>query len=107
MVPVHFVFVVKFDLRRKARLVVGGHLTAQIHNDSLYAGIASIKNIRTCMFLSKLNEMLLWMANVENAYFEAWTKEKLYIVAGPEFGPIEGYILVVDKALYGLKSSGA
>ena len=31
---------------------------------------------------------------------------KLYIVAGPEFQELEGYILIFEKALYGLKSSG-
>ena len=30
----------------------------------------------------------------------------LYIVAGPEFQELEGYILIFLKALYGLKSSG-
>ena len=59
------------------------------------------------MLLSELNEMLLWMADAGNAYLKAWTKERLYIVAGPEFGPLEGHILIVDKALYGLRSSGA
>ena len=58
-VPVHFVFDVKFDLRRKARLVAGGHLTAMIQNDSPYAGIASIRSIRTSMFLAELNDLLL------------------------------------------------
>jgi Reverse transcriptase (RNA-dependent DNA polymerase) len=33
--------------------------------------------------------------------------EKVYIVAGPEFGDREGHILVISKALYGLCSSGA
>ena len=47
------------------------------------------------------------MAYVGNAYLEAWTKEKLNIMAGPEFGPLEGHILIVDKALYGLRSSRA
>jgi hypothetical protein len=28
-----------------------------------------------------------WGADVGNAYLEAKTKEKIYIVAGPEFGP--------------------
>ena len=37
---------------------------------------------------------------------EAKTKEKLYVVAGPEFEELEGHILVIYKALYGLKSSG-
>ena len=39
-------------------------------------------------------------------YLEAFTDEKLYIVAGPEFQELEGYILIFLKALYGLKSSG-
>ena len=47
------------------------------------------------------------MADVGNTYFKAWTKEKLYIVVGPKCGPLEGHIVIVDKALYGLKSSGA
>jgi hypothetical protein len=34
------------------------------------------------------------------------TTEKVYINAGPEFGENEGKILLVDKALYGLKTSG-
>ena len=36
---------------------------------------------------------------------EATTKEKLYIVAGPQFEELQGHILVIHKALYGLKSS--
>ena len=58
------------------------------------------------MFLPKLNKMLLWMADVRFAYLKAWTKEKLYIEADPDFGPLEDLILIVDKVLYGLRSSG-
>ena len=42
-----------------------------------------------------------------NAYLEAKTREMIYIIADPEFGPLEGKILLIDKALYGLKTSGA
>jgi hypothetical protein len=35
-----------------------------------------------------------------------FTKEKVYIIAGPEFGPLEGHTLLINKAIYGLKSSG-
>ena len=38
---------------------------------------------------------------------EALTKEKLYVVAGPEFGDLVGHNLVIHKALYGLRTSGA
>ena len=37
---------------------------------------------------------------------EAYTTEKLFIIAGPEFEELECFILIFNKALYGLKSSG-
>jgi Reverse transcriptase (RNA-dependent DNA polymerase) len=44
--------------------------------------------------------------DVWNAYLEATTKEKVYIVGGPEFGALQGHTLVIYKALYALRSSG-
>ena len=83
---------------------------AKEHNlldEAGWKGNPSIKSIKTCMFLFELNKLVLWMADVGNAFLEAMTKEMLYIVAGPESRPLEGHILIVDKALYGLRSSGA
>ena len=37
---------------------------------------------------------------------ESFTQEKVYIIAGPEFGELEGHTLIIIKALYGLHSSG-
>ena len=37
---------------------------------------------------------------------DAYTHEKLFIIAGPEFEELQGSILIFNKALYGLKSSG-
>jgi hypothetical protein len=48
----------------------------------------------------------LWGADIGNAYLEAKTKEKVFIVAGPEFAELEGHVLIINKALYGLRSSG-
>ena len=50
--------------------------------------------------------MKVWAADIGNAYLEATTREKLYIVAGPEFEELQGHVLVIHKAQYGLKSSG-
>lgn len=48
------------------------------------------------------------MADVGNAYLYGKTREKLYAIAGPEFGPkIAGHVLVFDKSIYGLRTSGA
>jgi hypothetical protein len=41
--------------------------------------------------MAELNGLELWGADVGNAYLEAKTKEKVYIVGGPEFGSLEGH----------------
>ena len=43
----------------------------------------------------------------ENAYLNAPCREKVWFVAGPEFGSRQGSVVTVVRALYGLKSSGA
>ena len=83
-----------------------GHLTPE-PIENIFSGIVSLRNLRLVIFLGKLNNLELWGADIGNAYLEAFTDEKLYIVAGPEFQELEqGYILILLKALYGLKSSG-
>ena len=104
-IRVHFVYAVKHDGRHKARLVAGGHLTA-IPNDSIYSGVVSLKGIRIITFLANLNNIPIYSTDIGNAYLEATTKEKVYIVAGSEFGELEGHTLLIHKALYGLRSSG-
>jgi Reverse transcriptase (RNA-dependent DNA polymerase) len=101
----HMIYDVKHDGRHKARLVACGHLTDP-NTDSVYSGVVSLRGIRLVVFLAKLNSLELWGADIGNAYPEAKTKEKVYIIGGPEFGLLEGHTLLVDKALYGLRSSG-
>ncbi|GKY94554.1 hypothetical protein MPSEU_000421100 [Mayamaea pseudoterrestris] len=105
-INVHMIFDVKHDLRRKARLVAGGHMT-EPPKDSVYSGVVSLRSLRMVAMLAELNGLELWAADVGNAYLEAKTKEKVYIVAGPEFGELEGHTLTIVKALYGLRTSGA
>ena len=60
------------------------------------------------MLLAKLNDLKIVTANVGNAYLEAFTCEKLFIVASPGFGStLKGHVLLIEKALYCLRSSGA
>jgi hypothetical protein len=101
----HIVYDVKHDGRHKARLVAGGHLTDP-NTESVYSGVVSLRGIRLVVFLAELNALELWGADIGNAYLEAKTKEKIYIIGGPEFGTLEGNTMLIDKALYGLRSSG-
>ena len=77
-------FVVKYNGRQKARLVAAGHV-APDPVESIYSGVVSLRNLKLVIFLGKLNNLELWGADIGNAYLEAPTEEKLYIVAGPEF----------------------
>ena len=105
-IPVKLVFDCKFDLRRKARLVAGGHRTKDPEENS-FSGVVSLDNVRTAFFIAELNDLDIMAADVGNAYLHGYTKEKLYTVAGPEFGELEGRILIIIRSLYGLKTSMA
>ena len=104
-INVHLVHACKHDGCHKIRLVACGHLT---HDpiDSIYSGVVSTRFVRLTIFLSKLNNMKVLGADIGNVYLEATTKENLCKVPGPEFEELQGHILVIHKALYGLKSSG-
>ena len=78
-----------------ARLVADGHLAPE-PVENIYSGVVSLRNLRLVIFLGELNNLDIWEADIGNAYFEAFTDEK----------ELEGYILILLKALYGLKSSG-
>jgi len=102
---VHVVWDCKFDLRRKARLVATGNLTPP-SSDNAYSGIVSLEGVRTVMFLSELNGLQLCACDIGNAYLEAKTREKLCIIAGAEFGELDGHTLAMFKACYGAMTSG-
>ena len=104
-IRVHFVYDVKPTLKRKARLVADGQLT-DTPIDSVYSSVVSIRGLKMCLFLAELNKLESWCTDVGNAYLEAYTEEKLFIIAGPEFGDLQGHTLIISRALYGLKSSG-
>ena len=103
-INLHFVYDVKHDGRYKARVVAGGHLT-ETPVESIYSGVVSMRGIRIVTFIAELNNLEVWQTDIGNAYLEAYTTEKVYVIAGPEFGELNGHIFVIRKALYGLKTS--
>ena len=105
-IRVHFVYAVKHDGRSKARLVADGHLTKE-PVESIYYGVVSLRSLRMVVFLSQLNDLEIWGADVGNAYLEAYTDETLCIIAGPAFKELRGHLLIMIKALYGTRSGGA
>jgi len=54
-----------------------------------------------------LNDLKALACDILNAYLTAQCREKFWCTAGPEFGSDRGKTMIVVRALYGLKSSGA
>ena len=81
-IRVHLVFAIKHDGWHKSRLVADGQLTDVPHK-SVYSGVVSLRGIRLLIFLAELNGMEIWATDIGNAYLEAYTTERVCIMAGP------------------------
>jgi hypothetical protein len=102
----HLVFDVKFDLRRKARYVAGGHLAPKVPRFLTYSSVVSRESVRIAFTIAALNNLDLIMGDIGQAYLHAKTKEKVWFLAENEFGPRAGRQVMVVRALYGLSGSG-
>ncbi len=103
----HLVFDVRMTLERKARWVKDGHKTPQ-PECSTYAGVVSRESVRIALTYAAMMGLNVCACDIRNAYLQAPTSEKHYIICGPEFG-IEnvGKRAKIVRALYGGKSAGA
>jgi hypothetical protein len=72
--------------------------------------IRSCKNgyCKNWVFLGNLYGLSCCTCDIGDAFLNEKTKEKVYITDGPEFGvDLHGKNLIIDKSLYGLKTSAA
>jgi hypothetical protein len=95
------------NFRRKARFVAGGHTTEVPESLITYSSVVSRDSVRIALTIAGLNGLKVMSCDIQNAYLTADCREKIWTVAGPEFGSEAGTIFLVRKALYGLKSAGA
>ncbi len=105
----HLIFDVKMgeNFRRKARFVAGGHTTEVPDTLFTYSSVVSRDSVRIALTIAALNGLQIMACDIQNAYLTADCREKIWTVAGPEFGSEAGTVFLVKKALYGLKSAGA
>jgi len=103
----HMIFDIKMDFTRKARYVAGGHMTDP-PSSITYSSVVSRNSVRIAFLLAALNDIDILAYEIGNAYLNATPREKVYTTAGPEFGAeLQGRNILIVRALYGLKSSGA
>jgi len=106
-IPCHIIFDIKMDFTRKARFVAGGHKTDPPMSLT-YSSVVSRDSVRIGFLIAALNGLDIMAADIGNAYINANAREKVYFIAGDEFGPTrKGKRVLIIKALYGLKTSGA
>jgi hypothetical protein len=86
----HMVFDIKVEnLVRKVRFVAGGH-TTETPATMTYSSVVSRDSVCIAFLLASVEGLKVWAADVVSAYLNANCHEKIWTVAGPEFGLEEG-----------------
>ena len=97
---------VKMDFTRKARGFLDGHKTPDPIG-STFAGVVSRESVRIAFTYTALNDLQVFAADICNAYLQAPSSQKDYVVCGPEFGIANiGKVALIHRALYGGKCAG-
>jgi hypothetical protein len=102
----HMVFDIKMDFSRKARFVAGWH-TTEAPTSMTYYSVVSRESVRLAFLIAALNDIDIMSCDLENAYLNAECQEKIWFEGGLECGEDKGKVLIVVRALSGLKSAGA
>jgi hypothetical protein len=72
-----------------------------------YASVVSRETIRIALLMAALNDLIVKVGDVLNAYITAPITEKVWTVLGPEFSIDADKSAIIVCALYGLTSTGA
>ena len=81
----HPVWDVKMDFTRKTRWALDGHKTLDPIG-STYAGVVSRESVRIALTYAALNGPDVFAADIRNAYLQAPSSQKDYIICRPAFG---------------------
>ena len=81
----HIIFDVKMDFTWKARWVKDGKKDPDLTTLS-FAGVVSWDSIRIVLIYAGLLRLLVIGGDIKNAYLQAPSSEKHFIVCGTEFG---------------------
>ena len=100
----HLVWDVKMDFTHKVCWVLDGHKTPNPVG-LMYAGVVSHESVCITFTYATLNR--LSVSDIRNAYLQAPSSQKDYIICGPEFRIKNvGKVALIHRALYGGKSAG-
>lgn len=110
--PLHFVYKLKVkdgdfnNVTHKARLVMRGNLQYEHEYGETYAPTARLWSIRTLTALSAQEGLTLKKFDLTSAFLVADIQKELYVEI-PGYAVPDGKALMLKKALYGGRDSGA
>ena len=102
----HLIFYAKMDFTQKARFVSGGH-TTEAQSSIMYSSVVSRVSVRLANTIAALNGVEIMSCDLENAYINAMCCNNIWFEGGTECGEDKVKLLIVVRALYGLKSAGS
>ena len=69
-----------------------------------YASVVSHSTMMIALKMVIVNDMIVKTSGIINAYIRVPCGEKVYTILGTDFGPDEGKMMIIVRALYGFKS---
>ena len=70
-----------------------------------YSSVVTHESVRIAFLAAGLNDLKISACNISGAYINTPAGEKVWFEAGKEWGKDCGRVMIVVRALYGLKSS--
>ena len=93
------------DFRRKARYIIGGHMTNSPPTITC-ASVVGRETDQIALTLAALNGLEVNSSDIENAYVTVPVTKKIWTKLGEEFGADARKKAIIVRELYGLKYSG-
>lgn len=105
--PMRMIFDLKSPaegLRRKSRLVIGGHKVDSSEYNT-YSSQVDNMSVTLLFLIAQHKGLNIMTSDISNAFVTAPNSEKVWSVAGEEFGNRQGQKVEIQRALYGLGGS--
>ena len=74
------IFGVKFNSRRKARLVTGGHKTLETPKEEVYSGVVSMETIRIAFVMASINNLEECATDISTDFLYGKTRKKFMLL---------------------------
>ena len=72
-----------------------------------YSSVVSRDLVRIALTIAALNGLKVLACDIQNNFLTAKCREKCFTRSGPEFGSDRGKLMLITRALYGLKTISA